>query len=373
MLVSIILLQALSTDVEDQIAVQMCRAVNRERVSRGLLPLRPHQALTQSAYSHANDMLARKYFDHISPEGTGFAFRCSQNRYFGIPVAENLYFASFQVEAEPVVADWMGSSGHRKNVLSPEATEIGLGMAGKRARYVVMVVGKKSAAPLDEARVFGIEKDEQGKPFVRLTSPVLGKSEGFVPSTEKINQVVIPMEKGEPVLAAVGGVYRDFAVSATNGLVVNYGGVEVAPGIRNGQSVLEGQVIGFSQGRATFRIQSPAYGFFDPKVTLERASKLIYPAYPVDHGEFLPMSQNQIRWDAEIVAVNENRRTMIVHLAGEIDWMGQSRGETSVTKRSIAFDTLDFSPKPGSLIAIIGKKVTGDQVFRASAILVLRN
>jgi hypothetical protein len=372
MFFSLMLLQALSTDVEDQIAVQMCRAINRERTSRGLIPLNPNQSLTQAAYAHALDMDKRRYFDHISPDGTGFTFRCAQNRYPGIAVAENIYYASFQIEAEPVVAGWMESDGHRKNILAREATEIGLGMAGKRARYLVMVVGRRSARPVDEAKVFGIEKDENGRPFVRFTSPLLKEIDPLVKSEQKINEIVLPTAKGDAILASVGGVVKDQTISTPTGIVVSYSGITLAPGIHQGQSVVEGQWIGNSTGRTTLRIQSPAYGFFDPTPSLERANLRETPAYAFEHPEFLPMSPKQIRWDGEIVAINENRRTMMVHRLGEIDSNGESRGDSSLVRRVIAFDTLDFKPQTGDVVAAVGKKPTQDQPLRASAVLILR-
>lgn len=373
MLASLLLIQALSTDVEDQIAVQMCRAVNRERISRGLIPLKPNQSLTQAAYSHAVDMEKRKYFEHISPDGTGFSFRCAQNRYPGIAVAENLFFASFQVEAEPVIAEWMASEGHRKNILTSEGTEIGLGMAGRRSRYVVMVVGRRSSRPVDEAKVFGIEKDEEGKPFVRFTSPVLGKADGAVPTEQRVHEVALPVEKGGAILASVGGIYKDQSISTSTGIVVSYGGMTIAPGIQRGQTVSEGQWIGNSTGKTTIRIQSPAYGFFDPIPSLERAKARQEPAFPYEHPEFIPMSSKQVRWDAEIVAINENRRTMTVHRLGEVDSNGNSVGDFMLNRKVVAFETLDFRPQTGDVIAAIGKKPIGDQPLRASAVLVIRS
>jgi hypothetical protein len=52
---------------------------------------------------------------------------------------ENLYYTTFPLTAAGTVEAWMNSSGHRKNLLTPGMTLVGVGYAldVKGAKYVV--------------------------------------------------------------------------------------------------------------------------------------------------------------------------------------------------------------------------------------------
>lgn len=101
---------------------------NRERLSRGLRPLRPHPDLARAARDHALAMAWQGFFDHIDPEGRGPAERV--RRYtdrFGAGVGENIARRSRTVEVACRL--WMRSPGHRANILHPDYAYIGAGYA----------------------------------------------------------------------------------------------------------------------------------------------------------------------------------------------------------------------------------------------------
>ena len=102
--------------------------VNVVRQERGLAPLQAESRLDRAAQAHAEDMLRRAYYDHVSPEGDSPGKRV---RAAGYPrprtVTENIAKGPF-APAE-VVQRWMNSSGHRRNILRRSATEMGLGVA----------------------------------------------------------------------------------------------------------------------------------------------------------------------------------------------------------------------------------------------------
>jgi len=109
---------------------------NVERTSRWLTPLTHNSILSQAAQGHAEDMLKRKFFDHITPdgisasdriEGSGYLepyYECQCSKSYG--VGENI--AKGQESAAEVVTTWMNSPDHRENILNPDFSEIGIGI-----------------------------------------------------------------------------------------------------------------------------------------------------------------------------------------------------------------------------------------------------
>lgn len=74
-------------------------------------------ALNRAAKAHADDMVARNYFSHVSPSGSRVINRVGA---VGVPVcvvAENI--AQGQLTWSDVFYDWMSSAGHRKSMLNP--------------------------------------------------------------------------------------------------------------------------------------------------------------------------------------------------------------------------------------------------------------
>jgi uncharacterized protein YkwD len=100
--------------------------VNTARAQAGCpaLVVEPH--LNAAAQGHSDDMAARNYFSHDTPEGKDFATRILEAGYPGNPGGENI--AKGQRTAQQVMTDWMNSSGHRANILNCRFTAIGLGL-----------------------------------------------------------------------------------------------------------------------------------------------------------------------------------------------------------------------------------------------------
>lgn len=105
--------------------------INRERSRAGARPLRANRCLARSALAHARDMVRRRYFAHDSRDGRGFDERILATGYAPPPatwiVGENLAWgASPAGDAAWVMRAWMGSPGHRDNLLRKAFSEIGL-------------------------------------------------------------------------------------------------------------------------------------------------------------------------------------------------------------------------------------------------------
>ncbi|HEY4575725.1 MAG TPA: CAP domain-containing protein [Thermoanaerobaculia bacterium] len=102
-------------------------AVDAERKKAGVPPLRANDRLDQAAQRHAQDMLARHYFAHESPEGETVRERARAAGYDWRAIGENI--AEGQLSVDEVMSTWMHSPPHRKNILDPDYRELGVGLA----------------------------------------------------------------------------------------------------------------------------------------------------------------------------------------------------------------------------------------------------
>jgi uncharacterized protein YkwD len=106
--------------------------LNAERAEHRLPPLAVDVRLEAAAQNHSQDMGARDFYAHDTPDGVQPAERVFAE---GVPrvatmVAENIHWG-VDVNARPkqIVIDWMNSPGHRANILNPSLTHIGVGVA----------------------------------------------------------------------------------------------------------------------------------------------------------------------------------------------------------------------------------------------------
>lgn len=108
-------------------AEQLLQLVNEARAREGLKPLTLAENLCVVANAKAQDMVDNRYFSHESPTyGTPFEML----RKYGISyrtAGENI--AAGQQSAQAVFDAWMGSEGHRANILGAGYTQLGIGIA----------------------------------------------------------------------------------------------------------------------------------------------------------------------------------------------------------------------------------------------------
>jgi uncharacterized protein YkwD len=116
-------LGAASIPTPEEVVQQM----NRERAARGLQPLKLNSALSLAAVDRVKDMFAKRYFDHVSPDGID-PFSWVERRGYGYrSIGENL--AIGYRNASDLVHGWMTSTGHRENILEKKFTEVGIAVA----------------------------------------------------------------------------------------------------------------------------------------------------------------------------------------------------------------------------------------------------
>jgi uncharacterized protein YkwD len=114
----------------EEVADAIVAGINAERRKRNLKPLREESKLTRAARGHSEAMVRNDFFNHTDKQGRGPAERVSALGYRWRAVAENIAMnAGYGDPAKQAVEGWLKSPGHRANLLSPEFTETGVGVA----------------------------------------------------------------------------------------------------------------------------------------------------------------------------------------------------------------------------------------------------
>ncbi|MBU4142475.1 CAP domain-containing protein [Patescibacteria group bacterium] len=148
-LISLVLILP-STNFFSAIAAdRLVSLINQERQSRNLSALAINSSLNSVADLKVNDMLAKDYFDHTSPQGVSPWFWFKQIGYNFAFAGENLAMGFTATDA--VFQAWMNSASHRDNILNPNYQEMGLAIkAGQIQNHAdtlaVLVFGKQQAA-----------------------------------------------------------------------------------------------------------------------------------------------------------------------------------------------------------------------------------
>ncbi len=126
---------------------------NQDRVANSLDQLIEDPLLAQAAQLKADDMAAKGYFSHQSPDGKTPWYWLEQVGYKYVYAGENLAIDFF--DTQDVEEAWMASPTHRANIVKPQYTHIGIGVAqglyqGRTTTFVVQVFAspaKAAAAP----------------------------------------------------------------------------------------------------------------------------------------------------------------------------------------------------------------------------------
>lgn len=97
--------------------------VNEERAKEGLSPLTVNVNVQAAAQIRAKE--CEQYFSHTRPDGSSFATALWEQGVTYKSAGENIAWG--QRTPEEVMEAWMNSSGHRKNIMNPNFTTIGVG------------------------------------------------------------------------------------------------------------------------------------------------------------------------------------------------------------------------------------------------------
>jgi len=99
--------------------------VNQERAKVGCSPLAMNSALNNAALGHSEDMARHDFFSHTGSDGSLPWDRMTRAGYQWSGAGENI--AAGYVTPEDVMNGWMGSAGHRANILNCSFRDIGVG------------------------------------------------------------------------------------------------------------------------------------------------------------------------------------------------------------------------------------------------------
>lgn len=130
-----------ASEITNATVVQLSNAA---RVEGGLPELKMNGLLASAAQAKANDMLAKQYFAHNTPDGKVPWDFIKATGYNYVTAGENL--AIDFTEAESIQTAWMNSPGHRANIMNKAFQEIGIGISkgmfnGHETTIVVQMFG----------------------------------------------------------------------------------------------------------------------------------------------------------------------------------------------------------------------------------------
>ena len=110
-------------------AATLC-LINQERRKRGVSALGSERRLVKAAGGHSRDMVRRGYFAHESPGGEGPGDRIEATGYRFSKWGENIAWGGgSRGTPASIVRRWMGSAGHRANILNGAFKQSGIGIA----------------------------------------------------------------------------------------------------------------------------------------------------------------------------------------------------------------------------------------------------
>lgn len=136
-----------------ELELMVHEGINAARRNVGRSPLIWREDLAELARAHSDDMTKRNYFSHDTPEGLDPTDRLHEaglscRSGFSYGIAENIAIETSlsnpSVTATEAVAGWIGSPGHRENLLGIQYDATGIGASfgvwqGYKAVYLTQV------------------------------------------------------------------------------------------------------------------------------------------------------------------------------------------------------------------------------------------
>lgn len=108
------------------VEAQVLDLINAQRLAGGCGALTLHPQLQAAAEGHARAMAVQNFFSHTGKNGSKLKGRVRAAGYKGGRLAENI--ANGQKTAASVVAAWLGSAGHVKNIMNCAYQDTGIAM-----------------------------------------------------------------------------------------------------------------------------------------------------------------------------------------------------------------------------------------------------
>jgi len=199
---------------------------NADRNNRQIAMLTRNPVLEEAARLKAEDMAAKSYFAHNSPEGKSPWYWFGQAGYKFIYAGENL--AVHFDDSDAVNTAWMNSPGHRENILNGRFTEIGIATArsvyeGRETVFVVELFGRPAPGVVAIPNTVAVELPVSTNP---INEPSLAIINSSTVLGESGTQTFIAIENAEEIELAILSAEEEVAplsvpqyASAWNSLV----------------------------------------------------------------------------------------------------------------------------------------------------------
>jgi hypothetical protein len=116
----------------DRRAALLC-AVDAERTARGLPAVGQNGQLTRAAQGHSDDMVARRFFEHVTPGGATLGDRVDATGYIegqrDWELGEAIAWAQQPLDTpDSLMRAWLASPGHRAIILDRRFRDVGIGV-----------------------------------------------------------------------------------------------------------------------------------------------------------------------------------------------------------------------------------------------------
>jgi hypothetical protein len=141
----------------DKLRKELFALINEVRASKKIAPLKSNAILETLAQKHAENMARQEKLDH-DLDGKTSSDRAREAKYPGV-VGENVLLSRIRKGmVKTAVIDWLGSPGHRRNILGANWIETGVGAALSRTGRVYF------------CQVFGLPGNVKTKDFAAIVN-----------------------------------------------------------------------------------------------------------------------------------------------------------------------------------------------------------
>lgn len=184
-------------------------ATNNQRATSGKSSLKLNSSLNSAAQAKANDMVARNYWSHNTPDGQEPWIFIDNTGYSYTKAGENLAYG-FGTSNETITG-WMNSPTHRDNMLDGGFSEVGFGYAnganfngdGEETVVVAMYAQPAVAVAPAPQRVAPATTKQAPAPAPATAAPTAEPSPTPTPAQATVQDTAVPAEKStEPVTTA---------------------------------------------------------------------------------------------------------------------------------------------------------------------------
>lgn len=185
-------------------ASDVASLTNEQRIKNGLPPLDVSPLLTEAAQDKANDMAQNSYYAHVSPDGKTPLYWLDSVGYHYLNAGENLVID--RTTSEQAVDAWMNSPDHRENILRPQFTEIGIGVAkGEYDGLSTIFVVQEFGTPYPSARAIAVAPKPAPVKVATAapTTPAVAPTVTPKPEVPAVTQTTQPSIPVTPVIVPV--------------------------------------------------------------------------------------------------------------------------------------------------------------------------